>query len=105
MVFAAKRFTAANPGHVAAFLAAQQEANTLIATDPAEATRLFIQNSGSKVDPAEITEVLRDPQTKFDTLPHGFMQYAAFMQRAGTIKTAPHDWHDAFVPQLEGNGS
>lgn len=105
MVFGAKRFTAANPGHVKAFLAAQTEANALIASDPARATELFIQNSGSKVNPAEITDVLKDPQTKFDTIPHGFMQYAAFMQRAGTIKTVPKDWQDAFVPELQGDGS
>ena len=105
MVFGAKRFTDANPGHVAAFIAAQAEANALIANDPARATQLFIQNSGSKVDPTEITDVLKDPQTRFDTLPHGFMQFAAFMQRAGTIKAAPTTWHDAFVPELEGDGS
>ncbi len=40
MVSGAKRFTAANPGHVRAFLAAQAEANKLIADDPARATQL-----------------------------------------------------------------
>ena len=105
MVSGAKRFTAANPGHVRAFLAAQAEANAIIATDPARATQLFIQNSGSKIDPAEIEDVLKDPQTRFDTLPHGFMQYVSFMQRAGTIRTVPQNWHDAFVPELEGAGS
>ena len=105
MVYAARRFTAANPGHVAAFIAAQGEANALIATSPAEATRLFIQNSGSKIDPAEIAAVLTDPQTRFDTLPHGFMRYVAFMQRAGTIRATPKNWHEAFVPELTGEGS
>ncbi len=105
MVFGAKRFTSANPGHVKAFIAAQAEANDLIASNPAEATRLFIQNSGSKVDPAEIIDVLKDRQTKFDILPHGFMQYVDFMHRAGTIKVVPAAWHDAFVPELEGAGS
>ncbi len=105
MVFGAKRFTAANPGHVRAFLAAQKEANGIIAKDPARATALFIQNSGSKVDPAQIEAVLRDPQTKFDVIPHGFMKYVDFMQRAGTIRTVPKDWREAFVPELEGAGS
>jgi NitT/TauT family transport system substrate-binding protein len=105
MVFASKRFAAANPGHVKAFIAAQSEANDIIAKDPARATQLFIQNSGSKVDPAEIIDVLRDPQTRFDTIPHGFMQYVDFMRRAGTIKTVPAAWHDAFVPELQGAGS
>jgi len=64
-----------------------------------------VQNSGSKVNPAEIEGVLRDPQTRFSTLPHGFMQFVAFMQRAGTIKTVPKDWREAFVKELEGSGS
>ena len=105
MVFGAKRFTAANPGHVRAVIAAQGEANAMIAGDPAEAVRLFIQNSGSKLDPGEIEPVLRDPQTRFDTAPHGFMQYVDFMHRAGTLKTVPGTWHDAFVPELEVEGS
>jgi NitT/TauT family transport system substrate-binding protein len=105
MVSGAKRFTGANPGHVRAFLAAQAEANAIIANDPARATQLFIQNSGSKIDPAEIEDVLKDPQTRFDTLPHGFMQYVSFMQRAGTIRTVPTEWREAFVSELQGDGS
>lgn len=105
MVYGAKRFTAANPGVVAAFIAAQREANAMIAGDPAGVTALFVRNSGSKVDPAEIEAVLRDPQTKFDVLPHGFMEYVAFMQQAGSIRVVPATWHEAFVPELEGVGS
>ncbi len=105
MVYGTKRFADANPGHVGAFLAAQAEANQLIAQDPAQATALFIRNSGSKINPAEIQDVLKDPQTKFDTLPHGFMRYVEFMQRGGTIKIVPKAWHDAFVPALTGDGS
>ena len=105
MVYGTKAFADGSPGLVKAFLAAQAEANALIARDPAQATALFIQNSGSKVNPADIEGVLRDPQTKFDTVPHGFMQFVAFMQRAGTIKVVPGVWRDAFVKELEGNGS
>ena len=105
MVYGTKAFADGSPGLVKAFLAAQAEANALIARDPAQATALFIQNSGSKVNPADIEGVLRDPQTRFDTVPHGFMQFVAFMQRAGTIKVVPGVWRDAFVKELEGNGS
>lgn len=105
MVYGTKKFADGNPGLVRAFLAAQAEANDIIVKDPAQATALFVQNSGSKVNPAEIEGVLRDPQTRFSTLPHGFMQFVAFMQRAGTIKTVPKDWREAFVKELEGSGS
>ena len=105
MVYGTKAFADGSPGLVKAFLAAQAEANALIARDPAQATALFIQNSGSKVNPADIEGVLRDPQTRFDTVPHGFMQFVTFMQRAGTIKVVPGVWRDAFVKELEGDGS
>lgn len=103
MVFAAKRFADGNPGLVKAFLAAQRAANDLIRSDPERATALFIQNSNSKIKPADILGVLRDPQTGFDLIPHGFMQYVDFMHRAGTIKTVPADWQAAFVPELTAN--
>ncbi len=105
MVFAAKRFTTANPRHVRAFLAAQRAANALIAGDPVEAARLFIRNSGSKVNPESILGVLRDKQTRFETAPHGFMKYVDFMQRAGTIRVVPKAWDESFVPELEEAGS
>jgi NitT/TauT family transport system substrate-binding protein len=105
MVYGTKRFADANPGQVKAFIAAQRAANEIIRTDPERATALFVQNSGSKVNPDEILGVLRDPQTKFDTAPHGFMRYVDFMHRAGTIKTVPESWKDAFVPELDESGS
>lgn len=105
MVFGAKRFTSANPGLVRAFLAAQRSANNLITRDPAKATELFIQNSRTKVDPESIRGVLREKETRFETALHGFMHYVDFMQRAGTIRTVPKDWKEAFVPELEEPGS
>ncbi len=105
MVFAAKRFTTANPGHVRAFLAAQRAANFIVKDDPSKAIQLFIQNSGSKIDPIALEAVLAEPDTRFDTAPHGFMRYAEFMHRAGTIKVMPKDWREAFVPELEDAGS
>lgn len=105
MVFAAKRFADANKAHIQAFLAAQRAANALIARDPEKATALFLQNSSTKVDPESILGVLRDKATRFETAPQGFMRYVDFMQRAGTIRAAPKEWKEAFVPQLEEAGS
>ncbi len=80
-------------------------ANALIRHDPARATALFIHNSGSKIDPASIQAVLANPQTRFETGPHGFMRFVDFMQRAGTIRAVPKTWQEAFVPELEDLGS
>ena len=48
MVYGAKRFTDANPGHVKAFIAAQAEANALIKSDPAQATTLFVRTAAAR---------------------------------------------------------
>jgi NitT/TauT family transport system substrate-binding protein len=100
MVFGAKRFTDANPGLVACYLAAQEEANVLIRDNPTDAAAAFAQNSRAKVDPHEVVAMLADPQTVFETTPRGVMQYVAFMQRADTIRTVPTAWAELFVPQL-----
>ena len=56
------------------------------------------------MNPTEIEGVLKDPQTQFDIIPHGFMQYVDFMHRGGAVKTPPKDWHECFVAELTGTG-
>jgi NitT/TauT family transport system substrate-binding protein len=48
----------------------------------------------------DILRILNDPDTQFTTTPEGFMLFADFMHRVGTIKLKPGDWTDAFVPEL-----
>jgi len=102
VVFAARRFTDANPKTVAAFLAALDEANDFIAKDKAAAAEIFVRTSGVKVSQEEVLKILQDPDTRFSTTPHGVMDFAEFMHRAGTIKTKPAAWSDMFVPDVRG---
>lgn len=100
VVFAAKRFVDERPKLVAAFLAAQEEANALIAKDRKAAAQIYLKVSSAKVSLEEVEKMLADPAMKFSTTPVGVMDYAVFMSKAGTIKTKPARWTDLFVGNL-----
>ncbi len=102
VVFAPRRFVDANPRLMAAFLAAQDEANALIASKPEEAAQSFIRLSAARMAEADVLAMVQDPDTKFDTTPHGVMAYAEFMHRVGSIKVRPAQWAEMFMPALAG---
>ena len=101
VVFAPRRFVDANPRTMAAFLAAMDEANALIANHPEQAAESFIALAAAKMSADDVLAMVRDPDTKFDTTPHGVMAYATFMKRVGSIKQAPAAWGDMFMPLLK----
>jgi NitT/TauT family transport system substrate-binding protein len=101
VVFAARRFTDEHPKLVAAFLAAQEDANAFIARDRKAAAQLYLRVSNAKSSVDEVEKMLADPATKFSTTPVGVMEYATFMSKAGTIKVKPAKWSDLFVPNLQ----
>ena len=102
VVFAPRRFTDANPRTTAAFVAAMDEANALITAQPELAAESFNRIAAAKMSPDDVLAMVRDPDTKFDTTPHGLMAYANFMRRVGSIKAAPAAWSDMFLPALGG---
>jgi NitT/TauT family transport system substrate-binding protein len=102
VVFASKSFADANPRTLAAFLAALDEANDLIADNKEAAADIYVRSSKVKVSQAEILEILRDPDTRFSATPNGVMNFADFLHRAGTIRVKPASWSELFVPILHG---
>jgi NitT/TauT family transport system substrate-binding protein len=100
VTFASKRFADANPKTVAAFLAALDEANALIARDKRLAADIFVRSSKVKLSPEEALEMLEDKDTKFSTTPVKVMAFADFLHLAGTIKRKPSSWRELFVPAL-----
>ena len=85
---------------IKAFLAAQDEANQLIASQPERAADIFVQSSKIKVSSEEILSILKDKDTRFSSTPDKVMDFADFMALAGSIKTRPKDWKELFIPQL-----
>ena len=102
VVFASKPFADANPKTIAAFLAALDEACDYIARDKEGAADIFVRASKVKIAKDEVVGILKDPDTRFSATPNGVMNFAEFMQRAGTIKVKPAAWSDLFVPILHG---
>jgi NitT/TauT family transport system substrate-binding protein len=100
VVFASKSFADANSKTIAAFLAALDEANDYIAKDKEGAADIFVRASKVKIAKDEVVGILKDPDTRFSATPNGVMNFADFMQRAGTIKVKPASWTDLFVPIL-----
>jgi NitT/TauT family transport system substrate-binding protein len=100
VVFAPRRFTDANPKLTQAFLAALEEANALIARDKKLAAEIFASSSKVKVAVDETVKMLEDPDTRFSTTPTGIMDFAEFMNLAGSIKLKPASWKDLFIEPL-----
>src|SRR6266550_3821710 len=102
MTYTTRRFFEANPKICAAFIAAMNEANALIANDKRRAAEIYLAVSKQKSSPDEVLRILSDPNSKFSTVPDGTMRYAEFMSRIGTIKAKPASWKDLFFPPIYG---
>lgn len=101
VVFAPKRFVEGNPGIMAAFLAAMDEANAFIAEDKRGAAEIFNRISKTPASADEVVRMIEDPDTHFSTTPKGLMGYATFMQAVGSIRVKPESWTDLFMPALQ----
>ena len=100
LVYAPKRFIDANPKLTSAFLAALEEADKLIADEPARAATIYVQSAKAKLSADEVERMIKDPDTKFSTTPNGVMQFANFMGRVGSIKNKPATWQDLFIANV-----
>src|ERR1700716_1565603 len=100
MTYTTRRFFEANPKICAAFIAAVNEANALIAKDKKKAADIYLAVAKQKSSADEIVKILNDPNSKFSTVPDGTMKYAEFMSRVGTIKAKPASWKDMFFARI-----
>jgi sulfonate transport system substrate-binding protein len=100
MTYTTRKFYEANPKLCAAFIAAMNEANALIAKDKKKAAEIYVAISKQKSSPDEIVKILNDPNSRFSTVPDGTTKYAEFMSRVGTIKAKPASWKDLFFQPI-----
>lgn len=100
MTYTTRKFYEANPKLCAAFIAAMNEANALIARDKKKAAEIYVAISKQKSSTDEIVKILNDPNSRFSTVPDGTTRYAEFMSRVGTIKAKPASWKDLFFPPI-----
>ena len=101
-VFATVTFHDANPNVVAAFPAALDGANGVIAADGRQAAEICLAAIGEKFTPDEIVEMLEWRNVVFSSTPQGTMKLVSFMARTGFLKQAPGGWKDLFFANMHG---
>ena len=102
VVFGTVKFHDANPKTVAAFLAALDEANGVIAADKRRAAEIYLAATKEKFTPDDIVQMLDQPNVVFSTTPQGTMKLVSFMHKVGLVKQAPAGWKDLFFPETHG---
>lgn len=99
-------FAKDNPKITAAMLAAMNDANALITSDPNEAARIYIKSESSKMQPTEVKAIIQGTGNLFTTEPLRVGAIAGFMGRTGQLRQAPADWKELFMPPItDGPGS
>ena len=104
--FAKQSFVDANPIKVKAFIAAEDEADALIASDPKAAAEIYLAVTKEKISVDELAAIIKQPGAIFSTMPQRSMLWAEYMARIGLIKTKPASWKDYTFPMIhDRNGS
>jgi NitT/TauT family transport system substrate-binding protein len=98
VVFGTRKFYDANPKTIAAFMAGLEEANRLIAGDPAVAAKIYLDATHEKYSVEEVVAMIRAPNVVYSTTPNATMVFANFMFKTGLIKTRPGTWKEFFFP-------
>jgi len=102
VVFGTRKFYDANPKTIAAFMAALEEADQLIARDPALAAKIYLDATKEKYSVDEIVAMIKAPNVVYSTTPNATMVFANFMFKTGLIKTKPASWKEFFFPMAHG---
>ena len=102
VVFGTRKFYDANPKTIAAFISALEEADRLIARDPAVAAKIYLDATKEKYSVDEIVSMIKAPNVVYSTTPNATMVFANFMFKTGLIKTKPASWKEFFFPAAHG---
>ena len=89
-----------NPKAVHAFLAAYEEAVSMIKKDPKGSAETYLSLVKEKATVDEVVQLLSQPGAIFQAAPVRTMVYADYMAKVGFIKPHPKSWKDYFFPLL-----
>jgi NitT/TauT family transport system substrate-binding protein len=101
-IWTTSAFREKNPKTYKAFLAALEEAMTIINGNKKEVAALWVKAENSKLPLDFVEKILNDPENVFTTTPQNVMKYAEFMHKVGSIKEKPAKWSDMFFPEIHG---
>lgn len=99
VLYLTERFHNANPGSMAAVMAALEEAIGIINTDPRRAAELYLAVTHERSSVETIMGILALPSVHYDTVPRGVMNIARFMGRVHTIGATPEHPENLFFPE------
>lgn len=96
VVFSTRRFVDANPKLVKAFIAALDEAMTMIRNEPLRAAEIYIAMTKERFSPEALVKEITAPGVVYATAPQNTMKIADHMIKSGVLKTKPASWKDYF---------
>lgn len=96
ILWATTKFVTANPKVTHAVIAAVQESEAWIKSNPAAAAALWIKAENSKMSAEDAEKIIRDPHNDWTTTPKGFIKILKFMNQSGSIKTTAKNIKDIF---------
>lgn len=99
--YTTEKFRTDNPKSYTAFVEALQEAQDFVKKEPAEAAKIYLDQSKDKLTVEETVAIIKDPGSTFTLTPQSVLPFAAFMAKAGIIKTAPASWQEMFFPEAQ----
>ncbi|HEV2675003.1 MAG TPA: ABC transporter substrate-binding protein [Aliidongia sp.] len=102
VLYAPEKFHAANPQSYGALLVALDRAMAVIKADPTAAAALYIKSEGSKLTPAFVEGIIRDPANDFTATPLQTLKTARFLFKTGAVKVEAAKWQDLFFPEIAG---
>lgn len=103
-VFMMDSFYNQYPKFAQALYEAIQQATEFINSNPREAARILSGEDQGRVSPETYLKWLTAPGVKFNTVPQGFLQFAAFMKEIGLISKTPKSIDELILPTLAGKG-
>ncbi len=99
-LFTTSRVHDANPKVFRAVLAAVEDANAIIKTDPRRAAEIYVRLDNSKLTVDQVEKILRDPDIIYGIAPQNITKFTDFMAQIGSISKAPASWKDLFFPEI-----
>ncbi|WP_426153157.1 ABC transporter substrate-binding protein [Pseudomonas sp. DC3000-4b1] len=100
------RFVKNNPQLSASVVAAIDEAQAYIRSQPRKAAELYLASESSSLSVDQIEDMLHQVESEWSVQPVGVMALATFMVRSGALKLTPPAWQDVFfAPVSNGEGS
>ena len=100
MVWTTAKYRQQNPKTYAAFLAAFEEADAIIARDKKGVAEMYLADTKSKDSVENILKFIAAPGSEYVMTPKNTVKQAEFMYRVGTIKVKPASWKEMFFPEI-----